>query len=1297
MSLLSEDGIFEKAERAAYETRKARFEERIGLVNLDAQTQKALNGSLTPEDYFEIVKDHGLISDATIGGDNVKEKGEDEEGNKVYEVTTEEGDVFEVTIDEEGNVETEYQGTVDGLPPRIAGVETSKTTNSITVKVTVNRLEGGEISYYIKKASEEEYPDEAEETSKDTSYIFEELEQNVTYDIKIVVENSKGSDEYETSEITGELVTGAITQKGETVWNNGEATIELETTETGYTIQYQVNGTGGTWQEYRGPITGLHHGDDVFVRLWDGINGSGETAITIQDGTKPTVNVTTGTQSTSSIQVSVSSSDNESGMPASPTYNYYIKPATQGDYSDTPTYTTTDTSYTFSGLQQNTSYNIKVTVADNAGNVGEGTTSGTTTGVGGAEEGLEQGNITVGETTWQNNRASITLGTSTNFMIQYKIGSGGTWTPASYSSGSAGKDVTVTGLSHNSIVYARLLDNANNAGSQASVTIQDGTKPTVNVTTGTQSTSSIQVSVSSSDNESGMPASPTYNYYIKPATQGDYSDTPTYTTTDTSYTFSGLQQNTSYNIKVTVADNAGNVGEGTTSGTTTGVGGAEEGLEQGNITVGETTWQNNRASITLSTSTNFMIQYKVGSDGTWTPASYSSGNAGQDVTVTNLSHNDRVYARLMDDAGNTGSEASVTIQDGTKPTVNVTTGTQSTSSIQVSVSSSDNESGMPASPTYNYYIKPATQGDYSDTPTYTTTDTSYTFSGLQQNTSYNIKVTVADNAGNVGEGSASGTTTGVGGAEEGLQQGNITVGETTWQNNRASITLSTSTNFMIQYRIGTDGTWTPASYSSGSAGKDVTVTGLSHNSIVYARLLDNANNAGSQASVTVLDGINPSTPIISLGTTSTTTGASITATVTHTDNQSGVATTSCKYIFNTTSGTLGTTHSSWNNAQRFTSNPQTINNLTASAPGTYYLHVLTVDNGGNMSEAVSQAVTVRQLATGISVSPTSVTLKEGETSQLTATVTPNETTNKGVTWSSDNSGVATVSNGLVRGVSAGTTIIRAKTTDGSNREATCSVTVKTPIMTAEDIAQEIASSPDKYYGKTVTGYEAEYGNVVGWKIFYAGNEFSSDGSYHVYLIADNYIPRENIPQSSGGHSLNAGNYPRAAYFTNILNDYSGSSSIKNAQIKKLNNDYFTKNYSSTNNNMRAVAYMLDTNVWSVYAGEDAQYAVGGPSIEMVMKSYSQKHGVDYRAQASGATGYQISNNGGSSWETSVILSTSDSLYVITSKSNAYGYWVASPSAFGTNCVMFVNGNDGVGSSIYDISSWRFPPPSLSKL
>ena len=38
--ILSDTGIFEKAERAKYETRKSRFEERIGLVN---SVQKDIN------------------------------------------------------------------------------------------------------------------------------------------------------------------------------------------------------------------------------------------------------------------------------------------------------------------------------------------------------------------------------------------------------------------------------------------------------------------------------------------------------------------------------------------------------------------------------------------------------------------------------------------------------------------------------------------------------------------------------------------------------------------------------------------------------------------------------------------------------------------------------------------------------------------------------------------------------------------------------------------------------------------------------------------------------------------------------------------------------------------------------------------------------------------------------------------------------------------------------------------------------------------------------------------------------
>ena len=99
------------------------------------------------------------------------------------------------------------------------------------------------------------------------------------------------------------------------------------------------------------------------------------------------------------------------------------------------------------------------------------------------------------------------------------------------------------------------------------------------------------------------------------------------------------------------------------------------------------------------------------------------------------------------------------------------------------------------------------------------------------------------------------------------------------------------------------------------------------------------------------------TVTISLSSNTTTEGTAITATVTHTDTGSGVNILNCKYIYDTTSGTIGITDSRWDSANIFTSNPQTIN-LTASSAGTYYLHVLTVDNEGNKSEAVSEAVTV---------------------------------------------------------------------------------------------------------------------------------------------------------------------------------------------------------------------------------------------------------------------------------------------------------------------------------------------------
>lgn len=83
--------------------------------------------------------------------------------------------------------------------------------------------------------------------------------------------------------------------------------------------------------------------------------------------------------------------------------------------------------------------------------------------------------------------------------------------------------------------------------------------------------------------------------------------------------------------------------------------------------------------------------------------------------------------------------------------------------------------------------------------------------------------------------------------------------------------------------------------------------------------------------------------------------------------------------------------------------------------------------------------------TEVSVSPTSLTLEAGKTGTLTATVSPSNATYKTVMWSSSDNKVATVENGKVTGVAAGSATITASA-DG--KSATCSVTVKPDAETA---------------------------------------------------------------------------------------------------------------------------------------------------------------------------------------------------------------------------------------------------------
>lgn len=81
----------------------------------------------------------------------------------------------------------------------------------------------------------------------------------------------------------------------------------------------------------------------------------------------------------------------------------------------------------------------------------------------------------------------------------------------------------------------------------------------------------------------------------------------------------------------------------------------------------------------------------------------------------------------------------------------------------------------------------------------------------------------------------------------------------------------------------------------------------------------------------------------------------------------------------------------------------------------------------------------------VSLNQSSLSLtKKGQTAQLSASVSPSNATNKSINWSSSNSNVATVSNGVVTAVGNGSATITATAADGSGKRASCSVTVNIP-------------------------------------------------------------------------------------------------------------------------------------------------------------------------------------------------------------------------------------------------------------
>ena len=142
--------------------------------------------------------------------------------------------------------------------------------------------------------------------------------------------------------------------------------------------------------------------------------------------------------------------------------------------------------------------------------------------------------------------------------------------------------------------------------------------------------------------------------------------------------------------------------------------------------------------------------------------------------------------------------------------------------------------------------------------------------------------------------------------------------------------------------------------------------------------------------------------------------------------------------------------------QAFNDNPVTVSNdwkhyaFDITADQDYY-EVIKI-NFGNCGEVWIDDIEYGEYtdyvapvpATGVTLNKTSASVKQGKRITLTATVAPANATNKNVTWSSSDTSVATVNNGVVTGVATGDATITVTTKDGSHK-ASCTVTVTTPL------------------------------------------------------------------------------------------------------------------------------------------------------------------------------------------------------------------------------------------------------------
>ena len=139
---------------------------------------------------------------------------------------------------------------------------------------------------------------------------------------------------------------------------------------------------------------------------------------------------------------------------------------------------------------------------------------------------------------------------------------------------------------------------------------------------------------------------------------------------------------------------------------------------------------------------------------------------------------------------------------------------------------------------------------------------------------------------------------------------------------------------------------------------------------------------------------------------------------------------------------------SWSSSDRSVATVDKTGTVQGLKPGTATVTATAEGKSGTCAVTVkAKAVNV----TEVTLDKTELTLTEGETETLTATVKPDNADNRKVTWSSDKTDVATVGgDGRVTAVKAGVAVVTVTTEDGG-KTATCKVTVRAKAVSVTEV------------------------------------------------------------------------------------------------------------------------------------------------------------------------------------------------------------------------------------------------------